>query len=165
MIRPAEARDAMAISGLWNAMIRETLHTFTTIEKSAGDVEEMIASRPAAFLVAEVDGHFAGFVTFGAFRSGPGYAHTAEHSILVEEAAKGSGVAAALLVRAEAAARQQGIRVLVGGISGENLRAQAFHRKQGYTEVGRMPQVGFKGGRWLDLVLMQKILVPGEHSH
>lgn len=164
MIRPAAAHDATEISRLWNTMIRETLHTFTTVEKSADDVDEMIGSRGGAFFVAEADGRFAGFVTYGAFRSGPGYAHTAEHSIMVEETAKGTGVAAALLLAAEAAARRQGIRALVGGISGENPRAEAFHRKHGYTEVGRMPEVGCKHGRWLDLVLMQKILVRGEHS-
>ncbi|WP_300032131.1 GNAT family N-acetyltransferase [uncultured Roseobacter sp.] len=158
MIRAARPEDAEDIARLWNTMIRDTLSTFTTVQKTTADIKELIADRPDAFLVAESGGAFAGFITFGPFRAGPGYAATAEHTVLVTPEAAGSGAAAGLLHVAEKAAAAQGVHVMVAGISGTNRRAIAFHRRQGYTELGRMPQVGRKSERWLDLVLMQKIL-------
>ncbi len=56
------------------------------------------------------------------------------------------------------AARAQDIGSLVGGISGENPRAIAFHAARGFAEVGRVPRAGWKFGRWLDLVLMQRLV-------
>ncbi|WP_375228431.1 GNAT family N-acetyltransferase [Roseobacter sp. S98] len=158
MIRPVVPDDAPDITRLWNHMIRETLSTFTTQEKSVEEITDMCHARQDAFFVAETDRSFAGFATFAPFRSGPGYAATAEHTILVTPEAEGAGTAARLLASAETAAGRQGIHVMVAGISGTNLRAIAFHAREGYAEVARMPEVGRKNGEWLDLVLMQKIL-------
>ena len=57
-----------------------------------------------------------------------------------------------------AAARAEGIGSLIGGISGENPGAVAFHARQGFAEVGRIPRAGWKFDRWLDLVLMQRLV-------
>ncbi|WP_346728822.1 GNAT family N-acetyltransferase [Paroceanicella profunda] len=58
----------------------------------------------------------------------------------------------------EAGARAQGLHALVGGVGSENTASLAFHRALGFTEVGRLPEVGRKFDRWLTLVLMQKLL-------
>ncbi len=139
-------------------MIRDSLSTFTTLEKTPDDILDLIEKRRGAFLVAEVADQFAGFVTFGGFRSGPGYAATAEHTILVTPQTQGQGVGRALMKAAETAARASGTHVMIAGISHTNVSAQTFHRRLGYSEVGRLPEVGRKAGRWLDLVLMQKVL-------
>ena len=146
------------MADLWNTMIRDSYWTFTTSEKSMQDVAVMIGARQGAAFVAEQNGRFAGFVTFGQFRAGPGYSATVEHSIMVAENVQGTGVGRSLLLHAEDAARALGHHVMVAGISGANPRALAFHDRLGYAEVGRMPQVGRKWDEWLDLVLMQKIL-------
>lgn len=158
MIRSAEPADARAIAALWNAMIRDTLSTFTTVEKTVAELESLITERQGAVFVADIDGTCGGFVTFGPFRGGPGYAATAEHTVIVAADGQGHGVGRDLMLAAEAAARALGMHVMVAGISHTNTAAQAFHTKLGYREVARMPEVGRKADRWLDLVLMQKIL-------
>lgn len=157
-VRPAVPEDASAIAALWNPMIRNTLSTFTTVEKSPDDIRGMIGERPDAFFVAQEEDRCAGFVTFGPFRTGPGYTATVEHTVIVAEGAQTRGTGRILLTTAEDAARVQGHHVMVAGISHTNEGAQIFHQRLGYTEVARMPQVGRKAGQWLDLVLMQKIL-------
>jgi phosphinothricin acetyltransferase len=62
------------------------------------------------------------------------------------------------MARLEEIARAQGIHVLIGGVSGENPGAIAFHEAIGFDRVGHLPQVGHKFGKWLDLVLLQKTL-------
>ena len=156
MIRAARPTDAEAIAGLWNEMIAETTDTFTTVPKTVAGISALIAERPV--IVAEQEGRFAGFATFGPFRSGPGYAQTVEHTILVTPQARGAGVAQILMTNLEDEARRAGHHVMVAGISASNRRAIRFHAGLGFAEVARMPEVGEKWGQKLDLVLMQKIL-------
>lgn len=159
-IRPARVEDAQEIADITNAIIDDTLVTFTTDRRSVAQIASDIAERGPGFLVAELQDHVAGFTTFGPFRSGPGCAQCRELSIQLSPAAQGKGIGRALMVALEAAARSEQIHVLVAGISSANPGAVAFHATMGFTEVGRMPEVGFKWGKRLDLVLMQKILAP-----
>ncbi|MEM6940478.1 MAG: N-acetyltransferase family protein [Pseudomonadota bacterium] len=160
VIRPATQPDAPAIAALWNAMIRETLATFTTEEKLFSDIEQMIAQRTEAFWVAEHEGGVVGFITYGPFRGGPGYAHTRELSIVLSAEAQGQGIGRALMTCAVAAATARGIRTLIAAISSANPGAIAFHTALGFTKSGHLTEVGFKRGQWLDLILMQKRLTP-----
>ncbi|MEQ5826164.1 N-acetyltransferase [Sulfitobacter sp. NFXS29] len=157
-IRPAERRDAAAVAGLWNGMIRDSLSTFTTDEKTPEDITALIVTRADAFWVAEDAGQVMGFVTYGSFRGGPGYGATVEHSIVLAAAAQGQGLGRGLMTRAVEAAAAQGHHVMVAAISSANPGAVIFHKKLGFAQVGRMPEVGRKHGRWLDLILMQKTL-------
>lgn len=157
-VRAAVPEDAGAITGISNPYIRETAVTFTTTEKTEAGIAADIAARPGAFFVAEESGAVIGFATAFAFRAGPGYRHTMEHTVILSPGARGGGLGRALMARLEAALREEGAHVLVGGVSGENEAGIAFHRAIGFEAVGRMPQVGRKFGRWMDLVLMQKIL-------
>lgn len=156
MIRPAVTGDAEAIAQIWNHVIRETTQTFTTAEKDPRMLAEHIMAQPC--FVAESAGAVAGFVTYGQFRSGPGYAHTVEHSIHVAQPARGAGLGRALMDRVEAHARAAGIHSIIAGVAGENDGGAAFHATLGYREIARLPEVGWKFGRWHDLVLMQKFL-------
>lgn len=161
MIRPARPGDIPGVLAIWNPIIRDTLITFTPDEKAPQDMAELLRSRAAAgqpFLVAEEDGQVAGFVTYGPFRGGAGYRHSAEHTILLAPVARGRGLGRALMAAMEEHARAQGIHAMIGGVSAANPKGVAFHAAIGYAEVARVPQVGRKAGRWLDLVLMQKIL-------
>jgi L-amino acid N-acyltransferase len=161
MIRPAEARDAQAICDIWNRVIAETTHTFTTTPKSVAGIEALIAELWAlghAAFVAEADGQIAGFATYSQFRGGNGYARTMEHSVHLLATARGRGLGRALMASVEVHALAAGAHQMIAGISGENTAGQAFHAAIGYAPVARIPQAGWKWGRYLDLVLMQKIL-------
>ena len=158
IIRAASVADARAICAISNALIRDTLITFTTAPRAEGATQDAILDADGAFLVAEDQGAVVGFASFGPFRSGPGYACCKEHSIQLAEDARGRGTGTALMARLEGIARKRGVHVLVAGISSANPAGIAFHQKQGFVEVGRMPEVGRKWDQWLDLILMQKIL-------
>lgn len=153
MIRQAKAEDADWIANIWNDVIANTQITFTTIPRTNGDIMQMIAERVVLVLPDQ-----RGFATYGPFRGGPGYGATVEHTILLTRNAQGQGQGAALLTALEARARTEGHHVMVAGISGANEAAIGFHRAMGFVQVAHMPQVGRKGGDWLDLILMQKRL-------
>lgn len=157
MIRPATPADAPAIAAIWNRIIRETTATFTTVEKDPETLAAQIAAG-TPWWVAEVDGTVQGHANYGQFRGGPGYARTMEHSIHLSNLASGQGLGRALMAALEAHARANGVHVMVAGVSSDNPAGQAFHARLGYAECGRVLQAGHKWGRWLDLVLMQKIL-------
>lgn len=158
IVRTARIGDAEAVARIWNFEIRDGISTFNTEEKSEVTLEADFAERGDAFVVAEEAGQVVGFATFFPFRGGPGYRHTVEYTIHLSPSVRGQGVGRALLAELEERARAAEVHVLVGGVSGENAAGEAFHRKMGFVEVGRMPQVGHKFGRWMDLVLMQKLL-------
>lgn len=156
-IRPAAQTDAAHIAALWNRMICETDATFTTQKKEIADIAALIAERQGAFWVAHAQ-DLQGFATYGAFRNGPGYAATVEHTIILAQAAQGRGVGRVLMQRAIEGAQSQGHHVMIAAISGANPGAVAFHEKLGFEQTAHMPQVGRKGGKWLDLILMQKMI-------
>lgn len=158
IVRQARIADAAAIAEITNAIIRDTLVTFTTNLRSVESIAEDIQARAPAYLVAEQDGRVLGFATYGLFRAGPGYAHSREHTVQLAPEARGQGVGRALMTALEVAAKAEGVHVLVAGISSANPDAIAFHAALGFAQVGSMPEVGFKWGKRLDLVLMQKIL-------
>ncbi len=165
IFRPARARDAADICAIANPIIQESLITFTTVPRSPVAVRHQIKAQGDGFQVAEIAGRVIGYASFDIFRAGPGYAHTREHSILLAPAARGRGFGRSLMRRLETVAVAQGVHVLVAGISNVNPGAIAFHTALGFVQTAHMPQVGFKGGQWLDLILMQKILPSGpEHG-
>ncbi|MGG7567372.1 N-acetyltransferase family protein [Rhodovulum sp. DZ06] len=156
-IRELEEADLGAVAEIWNPLIRDSAVTFTSDEKTPEALSAWLAAGPPR-LAAEEDGRLLGFACWGAFRGGPGYARIAEHTILLAGDARGRGVGRALMDALGGRARAEGLGSLVGGISGENAPAIAFHAALGFDEVGRLPRAGWKFGRWMDLVLMQKLL-------
>ncbi len=157
-IRPAVAQDATQIAAIWNDVIENTAFTFTTERKEIAQLSRDIAVRDGAFQVAAQGPRLLGFATYFQFRGGPGYAHTMEHSIQLRSDARGLGAGRALMAAIETHARDAGVHSMWAGVSGENPAGIAFHAAIGYQQIATLPEVGRKFGRWMDLVLMQKIL-------
>ncbi|MBO9397594.1 N-acetyltransferase [Shimia sp. R9_2] len=157
-LRRAAASDAEVVAAIWNAEIRDGVSTFTTVEKTSEQVRAAIEAEAAAFFVAERAGQIVGFATYGAFRGGPGYARTVEHTVYLTPSARGQGLGRALLEQLEDGAKSAGYHVMVAGVGSENAAGIVFHKTMGFQEVGRLPEVGRKFDRWMDLVLLQRML-------
>lgn len=161
IFRQADETDAAQICAIANPIIRDTLVTFTSEVRNEAGIAQEIAERGPAFLVAEQQNRVVGFATFFPFRQGPGYARTREHSVQLAPRIRGRGVGGEIMTRLEAVAVSRSVHVLVAGISSANPKAVVFHERLGFSKIGQMSQVGYKQGRWLDLILMQKTLTQG----
>lgn len=163
-VRDATTSDLPAIRRLFNATIPTTTVAWRDHPADAEEVAAWFAERRAAgdpVLVAERDGAVIGYTCWAPFRGGarfPGYATTVEQTIHVDEAHHGHGVGRALVEALVDRARAAGVHALVAGVDADNAASYAFHRALGYEEVARMPEVGRKFDRWLDLVLLQRIV-------
>lgn len=163
-IRDAVIADLPAIVEIYNALIPTATITWTeeleTLEsRSAWFERQAVDGFPV--LVAEDGGGVVGFATYEPFRGEgkwPGYRATAELSLHVAEAHWRRGIGRALLEALCERAKDSGIHVLVAAIDSENKPSIRLHENLGFVEVGRLPQTGQKFGRWLDLVLMQRVL-------
>lgn len=161
MIRPARAADAPALAALLNHWIVNTAVTFNPVPKTPDEILAMIASKSAAghaFLVAEDEGRVIGQASYGQFRGGQGYRTCMEHSISLLPGAPRKGIGRTLLTAIEDHARSQGAHQMIAGVSGENSDGRAFHARMGYRVIATIPEAGFKFGRYMDLVMMQKFL-------
>jgi phosphinothricin acetyltransferase len=160
-VRDARESDLPQILEIANDAVRHTTavwnETPTTLEARAAWLQER-RRQGYAVIVVEEDGLIAGFASLGPFRPFEGYARTTELSIYVHKDRRGQGHGGALLEALIERAKAAGMHVIVAGIAGDNTVSIRLHERHGFTEVGRMPEVGRKFGRWLDLVLMQRML-------
>jgi len=158
IVRDASEADLPAILDIYNhAVLNETSIWNDDVSDLAGRREWWQARTAQGFpvYVADVDGTVSGYGTFGEFRPNQGYRFTVEHSIYVAPSVQRRGIGSVLLTRLIAEARRTNKHAMIGGIASDNLASQ---QRFGFVETGRMPQVGFKFGRWLDLVFVQKLL-------
>lgn len=157
MIRRATPEDALAIAAIWNHAIRETTITFNPTLKTVGEVAGLINEATPCY-VYEDENTVKGFARYFPFRGGEGYRFSVEHTVMLMNAAQGKGAGRALMTALCDHAKAAGLRMMHAGISAENPKAVDFHHKCGFTTLAVLPEVGFKFGRWIDLVLMQKRL-------
>jgi len=158
--------DAVAINALYNATVATTTvqwteHLESVTTRQAWVEKHLDAGNPV--LVAEIDYEVIGFASYDDFRDStkwPGYRFTVEHTIHVDAEHQGAGVGRDLLRSLIERASAAGKHVMIGAIDGANAGSIRFHAREGFVEVARLPEVGFKFGRWLDLVLVQRILAP-----
>ena len=163
-IRPATTSDLPAVRELFNALIPTTTIAWRDDPATASEMAEWFAEQVDAdhpVLVAEADDEVVGYTSWSTFRGGwrfPGYQLTVEDTIHVDGRHHRQGIGRALLVALIDEARRRGVHVVVAGLDSDNHDSIALHRAVGFVEVARMPEVGRKFERWLDLVLMQHIV-------
>jgi phosphinothricin acetyltransferase len=163
-IRHAVDADVPAITAIHNALLATTAIEWTEALHTVDERRDWLEKQQAArfpVLVATVGNEVVGWSTFGEFRDvtkWPGYRFTVEHTVHVRRDHWGAGVGRALMAQLVDAARSLDKHVMVAAVDGENEASIRFHQQLGFTEVARMPHVGAKFGRWLDLVLLQREL-------
>lgn len=163
-VRDAVDGDMPAVRDIYNALIPTTTIAWTEQHETVRERMTWFRAQHRAgnpVLVAERDGVVVGFASYASFRGAgkwPGYRHTVEHTIHVDQDHWGRGLGRDLLRALMERARAAGIHVMVAAVDAENDESITFHERLGFTVVGRMPEVGRKFDRWLDLVLMQRIL-------
>jgi phosphinothricin acetyltransferase len=163
-IRDADLGDVQVLTDLANQYIDTRTMEWTerrhTVESRTAWLHDRIAGGWPV-LVAEVDGAVVGMAAYGDFRDSTvreGYRFVVENSVHVFEAMHGRGVGRALMETLIERARRAGKHVMVAAIDHETPESVAFHQRLGFVEVGRLPEIGFKFGRRLDLILMQRML-------
>ena len=161
VVRPAHESDLPAILAIYNDAVR---HTTAIWNDTLVDLDNRRAWHDARVrlgypvLVGEEDGEVVAYGSFGDFRAFDGYRFTVEHSVYVAEGSRRRGIASALIMALVERASALGKHVMVAGIAADNEASIGLHLRLGFVETGRMPEVGRKFGRWLDLVLMQRRL-------
>jgi L-amino acid N-acyltransferase YncA len=164
-IRPVQACDMAAITRIYAQAVR---HGTASFEIEPPDEAEMARRQDALlaggypFLIAERDGDVIGYAYAGPYRAWPAYRWTVEDSIYIAAEVQGQGIGRALLERLIREAEARGFRQMIAVIGdSEQTPSIALHEALGFRRVGTLESVGFKFGRWLDSVLMQRPLGNG----
>jgi L-amino acid N-acyltransferase YncA len=143
--------------------VTASVATFEEVPPAAADWRRRSGELAAAglpFLVAEDDdGTVAGYAYASLWRPKPAYRHTVEDSVYISPGLTGRGLGRTLLEALLEACGQAGTRQVIAVIADTGSDASAaLHRRCGFTEAGRLTAVGYKHGRWIDTLLMQREL-------
>lgn len=168
LIRPSLEGDIAAIQQIYEHAV---LHGTGTFETDVPDRAEMgrrrteVLSRSLPYLIAERDGQVLGFAYANYFRPRLAYRYFVEDSIYLSPQAQGQGVGRLLLAELIARCEAAGARQMVAVIGdSQNLGSIGVHRSHGFEDIGVMKAAGWKFGKWLDVVLMQRQLGQGDAS-
>jgi L-amino acid N-acyltransferase YncA len=166
--RPADLGDIPAITRIYAHAVRHGTASFELDPPDQAEIERRYGALQDGgfpYLVAELGGAIAGYAYAGPYRARPAYRFTVEDSVYIASDMQGRGVGRALLDRLLLESEARGFRQMVAviGDSGQ-VASIALHRAAGFRLVGTFEAVGFKFGRWLDSVLMQKELGAGSRT-
>lgn len=165
LIRPVQPADITTIHTIYS---HNVAHGTASWELTPPDESEMrrriqgVLDQGYPYFVGEIDGRVVGYSYASSYRPRPGYRFTVEDSIYVDEAYQRRGIARRLLSTVIESCGERGFRQMIAVIGdSENLSSIELHRALGFTQVALLPAIGFKFGRWLDSVMMQKTLGEG----
>jgi L-amino acid N-acyltransferase YncA len=160
-IRLVEQRDADALRTIYNREVLESTVTFDmvprTLEEQRDWIDEHSGAHPALVAVAE-DETVVGFGSLSPYRPRPAYAPTVEDSVYVHHEHRGHGYGRLLLEELVRRGSDHGFHTVIGRIVGHHEASIGLHARCGFELAGTEREVGRKFGRWLDVVLMQRML-------
>lgn len=162
VIRPATPDDLPAIEKIYAHHVLTGTATFELEPPSPAELRRRYAAvldRGLPYLAAEVDGQVAGYAYCGPYRERPAYRQSVEDSIYLDPSYVGQGLGKQLLRALVDECRRADVRQIIGIVAEPGGTASlALHKSCGFVEVGRLKQVGFKFGQWLDTVFTQRSL-------
>jgi L-amino acid N-acyltransferase len=160
MLRLATVADAETLRAIYNREVLETTNTFDLEPRSLEEQQVWIAEREGALgvVVAEVDGQVVGFASLSPYRPRAAYRTTVENSVYVDQSARGSGVGRALMQELIDVATKRGFHTIVAHIVAGHEPSIGLHHACGFQVIGTEREVGRKFGKWLDVVVMQRML-------
>jgi phosphinothricin acetyltransferase len=158
--RDAAAGDAAAIAEIYNQGIADRQATLETEPRSAEERQTWLAERDTRHpvLIALDAGHVVGWASLNRFNPRAAYDHVADLSVYVDRDQRGHGIGHVLLSALEERARQIGYHKLVLAAFPTNTAGRKLYERRGFREVGTYREQGLLDGRWVDVLLMEKLL-------
>ena len=151
-----------AIRAIFNHAIAHSTALYEDEPRSVEFMQSWLAAKQKGghpvLGVLSGDGILVGFATYGPFRPHPGYRYTVEHSIYIDVRYRGQGLGKQFLQRLIAAATDQGHHMLIGVIDADNTASIRLHERHHFSACAHIREAGFKFGRWLDVVMYQRVL-------
>jgi L-amino acid N-acyltransferase YncA len=166
LVRDAVPDDALRCAEIYAPYVRDTAISFETEPPTAADMARRIADaqRDHAWLVLEDGGEVTGYAYGGPFMSRAAYRWSATVSVYLDGARRRSGGGRALYRALFDRLAARGIRTVLGGVALPNAASEGLHRALGFEPVGTYRRVGWKHGRWHDVVWYQRHLVDGDSA-
>jgi phosphinothricin acetyltransferase len=167
-IRPAREADLPAITAIYDREVRENTATFELTPPGVAEMTRRFRSLQDGgfpYLAAALDGDVVGYAYASSYRPRPAYRFTVENSVYLAPSAQRRGVGTQLLQRLITECEGRGHRQMIAVIGDSaNAGSIGLHRRCGFAMIGTHPDVGFKFGRWLDTVMMQRALGDGART-
>jgi len=168
LIRPAGLQDVAAITRIYAYAVRNGTATFELeppVEAEMARRQQALLANDYPYVVAERSGMVAGYAYVSHFHTRPAYRWSVEDSIYVDPQFHGQGLGRLLITRLLADAEARGFRQMIAVIGDSaNAASVALHAGAGFRLIGTLKSVGFKHGRWLDTVVMQRALGTADAS-
>ncbi len=165
-LRPALDADIPAITEIYAHHVRHGRASFETQPPDAAEMRrrfEAITSQGYPYVAAIRDGTLVGYAYAGAYRPRAAYRDTLENSVYLRTDEAGHGTGSALLAALIVACTERGFRQMIAVVGDSaNTSSIRLHERHGFRLVGTLRAVGYKHGQWLDTVLLQRALGPGD---
>jgi L-amino acid N-acyltransferase YncA len=160
VFRSASSDDLTAMSAIYNHYVATSTCTFAVEPETLDDRRNWFDDRPAIHpvLVAEENGNVIAWASLSAWNKRCAYAQTVESSVYVQHAYHRRGLGKSLMERLLTMAVDLKLHSVIAGVCSEQLPSIILHQQLGFAEVARFREVGFKFGRWLDVVYLQKMM-------
>ena len=161
-VRPAVRGDCPAILAIYNEAVLTTTASYDyeprTLDHRVQWFEAHERDGYPMFVAEDSQGSVVGWSALNKYHDRVGYRFTTENSIYIAESHRGRGLGKKLLEPLIDAARAKGLHAIIACIDAANDVSVRLHARYGFQTVGHFKQVGFKFGRWLDVVYMEKLL-------
>jgi len=162
LLRAATVDDAEAIAAIYNTEVETSTVTFDLVARSIEEQRHWILDRSGAHavVVATTDdgGEIVGFGSLSPYKDRPAYSTTVEDSVYVHRGHQGEGVGRSVLSELIRLAEVHGFHAIIARIVGGNPNSIGLHSSHGFHVIGREREVGRKFGRWLDVVVMERLV-------